>query len=665
VLPPGENKWRVPTTFAAHPLIGELNAAANPQERKNKSEPAGPSKLPSPEPAGKFKVEIISAKGLHNADSIGKSDPYCLCEVGPIGNPRGMVKTETVQNSLEPCWNLTETFKACKVGDALNFIIKDRDQFEKDDTIAFAALSFEQFYTTGFYGAVQLCVTDEGEGSQAQEESDDELKRQVSKLERLRSNIEATEQMECGGPPRKSPAERFRALTHSQKDTTLDVIMVGIILLNSIVIGISMDHESVAFTVIDAVFTFSFCIELILKFKLHGVKGYFSSPYHCLDFALIFTDFFQLILAKFIKDSVAESTPPAAMFRVARLVRLVRLARLVQLDIFEDLIAMITGIVGGAQTLMWAIALFFLIVYVTALLFREFFGRQHKMVECFGHGDEAQCSGEYADIYYYFNNVPRAMLTIFRYFFGDFTTDQGINLLEAIQYSYGTLAGMFVCVLYFMIAIGVFNVIAAIFVERTMAAAYALTKSRKTGRMNDTILWSTRITCLIRKLIEHHFDKCPGEENQVGQNLSESLPAIAAVPVTEFEFSSFIKDEVVIEALDDLEIDAADHKYLFDILDNDNTGSIFISQLVDGVRRLRGDPRRSDIITIDLMVRAIQEQTNMLCEGMEETLNRLSKVLERVPPDDAPQKEKSGGRGSMPLRSNSSRNINSTSSTAN
>ena len=35
---------------------------------------------------------------------------------------------------------------------------------------------------------------------------------------------------------------------------------------------------------------------------------------------------------------------------------------------------------------------------------------------------------------------------------------------------------------------------------------------------------------------------------------------ITTHPITELEFQEFIKDEKVVEALDDLEIDAADHK---------------------------------------------------------------------------------------------------------
>jgi len=322
-----------------------------------------------------------------------------------------------------------------------------------------------------------------------------------------------------------------------------------------------------------------------------------------------------LILGGFVDSTVTENTPPASMFRVLRLVRLARLARLVRLDGAEDLVAMIGGMVGGMSTLIWALILFLMLVYITSLLFREFFGQSSREVQFE--------SSEQISIRYYFSSVPRSMFTVFRYFFGDFSTLDGMSLAESIQIAYGSSAAVFLCVVSFMITIGVFNVIAAIFVESTLDAATHLANERKTSRMNDKELWSSRIRLLVRKLLEYN-DQSVGEGSD---EFHEALGQSAAVPVAEQQFQDFIKDKEVVKALEELEIDSADHRYLFDILDNDNTGSIVVSQLVDGLRRLRGDPRRSDIITIDLMVRAIQEQTNILVEGLQTTLDRLGAIV--------------------------------------
>eukprot|EP00929_Paragymnodinium_shiwhaense_P114169 TRINITY_DN824_c0_g4_i1.p1 TRINITY_DN824_c0_g4~~TRINITY_DN824_c0_g4_i1.p1 ORF type:complete len:101 (-),score=17.51 TRINITY_DN824_c0_g4_i1:418-720(-) len=66
-----------------------------------------------------------------------------------------------------------------------------------------------------------------------------------------------------------------------------------------------------------------------------------------------------------------------------------------------------------------------------------------------------------------------------------------------------------------------------------------------------------------------------------------------------------VADPDVQRALTDLEIDPEDHEQLAEILDPDQGGSITIIELIDGLKRLRGDPKRSDIVQLDLMLRSI------------------------------------------------------------
>jgi hypothetical protein len=382
--------------------------------------------------------------------------------------------------------------------------------------------------------------------------------------------------------------------------------MAVVILLNALVIGVSMDFEYDIFFYIDLLFTLTFLAELLLRFTvLLGVKAYFSSIQNWFDFGLIVTDVMQLVTSKLLDSSLFDETPSASLFRICRLVRLVRLLRIVRLEACEDLIAMISGMIGGMTTLMWSVVLFIIVTYITALLFREFYGRKQSMFEG-------------TDVSQYFSSVPRSMLTVFRYFFGDFDLKQE-SLFEMIQESYGPVSSIFVCGLFFMITIGLFNVIAAIFVESTLDSARELQVSRKTERMNDTVLWTSRMSILIQKLFEYNGTK-------LAADLNEGLGAVSGVTITEATFEEYIQDETVCRALNDLEIDEADHKYLFDILDNDNTGTIVVSQLVDGLQRLRGDPRRSDIITVDLMTRDIQSKINLLVEEAGIIMSRVELI---------------------------------------
>jgi hypothetical protein len=271
---------------------------------------------------------------------------------------------------------------------------------------------------------------------------------------------------------------------------------------------------------------------------------------------------------------------------------------------------MLGGILGGTPTLISAVALFLAVVYITSLLFRELFGREAKIMYCEECGD--------VDITEMFENVPRAMLTVFRFFFGDFSTIQGVNLYEGIQIGYGTTAQLFVCMVFFVVFIGVFNVITAIFVESTLAAAAKLERSKLLSRLQNEELWVEKINVLIWEWFEQMG------KNEPGVSLSKLAEEWHQEPLYVEQFQNYIKDPEVREALDDLDIDNADHPYLFDILDADNAGSIYLDEFIDGLARLRGFPRRSDTITIDLMVREVQTRTQQMGEA-------INSLLERVP----------------------------------
>jgi len=102
----------------------------------------------------RLRVMITSAEGLRNADWIGKSDPYCVCEVP--GKPYTRFKTEVRSNTLEPVWNKQCDFDYTP-GDLLEFSVFDKDIWPKsDDFLGSARLPAEHFYPNGFDGKLPL-----------------------------------------------------------------------------------------------------------------------------------------------------------------------------------------------------------------------------------------------------------------------------------------------------------------------------------------------------------------------------------------------------------------------------------------------------------------------------------------------------------------------------
>eukprot|EP00928_Gymnodinium_smaydae_P061699 TRINITY_DN45729_c0_g1_i1.p1 TRINITY_DN45729_c0_g1~~TRINITY_DN45729_c0_g1_i1.p1 ORF type:complete len:600 (-),score=116.12 TRINITY_DN45729_c0_g1_i1:76-1875(-) len=389
-----------------------------------------------------------------------------------------------------------------------------------------------------------------------------------------------------------------RGMDKQMFELLVDSIMGGIIVVNAIFIGFSMDLSDggALWNVIEVLFSIIFCFEIGLKISLHGVFVQFCGPArmsNCFDAGLIFIDVFQLVLVALSNGGDGSGAPNASLFRVIRLGKLTRVLRLLRAHVFRDLLAMMQGMIGGLQTLGWSMVLYLATIYVVSLLSRESFGR-----------DETK-----DHVYDQFNSVPRAMFTIFRCSFGDCSDPYGVPIFEYVHKYYGGFYTLGYSIFIFVVSIGLFNVISAIFVESTMAVASAMSNQKKKSRLQDSKRWDTNIACLIKRLIElsddHHIEK-----------LSENVDEVYGLELPCAKIDELSKDPVGIRALTALDIDAADREGLSEILDPDNGGTINVVELVEGIRRLRGEPRRSDIVIVNLMIRSIQKDISELMSAL-------------------------------------------------
>merc|ERR1719424_1312214 len=162
----------------------------------------------------------------------------------------------------------------------------------------------------------------------------------------------------------------------------------------------------------------------------------------------------------------------------------------------------------GMPTLGWSMVLFLGTVYIFALIFREALGR----------GDDTEYVTDM------FDTVPRSMYTTFRCSFGDCTSPAGVPIFEHVQEHYGWFWSVLYCGFVYLVTIGLFNVISAIFVEATMKSAADLADKTKQARLQDIDLWSKQVSKLIRRLVRRHMPEplflfaCSWEEH-----CSESL----------------------------------------------------------------------------------------------------------------------------------------------
>jgi len=396
-----------------------------------------------------------------------------------------------------------------------------------------------------------------------------------------------------------------------------DSSIAQVILLNAMFLGLSLEYsdDSTAWVTVEVLFTVIFWFELLLKLKIHGCKEWFGGePGHrgkavlnIFDTCVVFADTLQcmFLLGPAKWESKAFEDIPISIFRLIKLMRLGRILRILRSSVFGDLFAMLQGLRCGLSTLVWALLVFLLFIYLVALMCKELLSQQNPGEE------QLNAPSDNPETTLLFQTLPRAMLTVFRCSFGDCSTSDGDPLIDLLVMENSLWWGALYSLFTFMVVIGLFNVISAIFVQSTLAYAAEKSEEQLQERIDNQEIWAFNVTRVLKGPL---MEQCPDMEELGGGELSDVMVSTSI----QSEFSCpFIEMVVrgngeVRAALSALDISVYEIAHLADTLDTDNTGSVSTIELVNGLRKLRGNPRRGDIIAVDLMIRSLQEKVDYI-----------------------------------------------------
>jgi len=94
----------------------------------------------------KVMVTVVCARNLRNADFVGKSDPYCVCNIS--GKPDCKLQTPMIKDELNPKWNYTAQIANFEKGDCMNVTIYDED-LGGDDLLGRCTVMYDEFMPKG------------------------------------------------------------------------------------------------------------------------------------------------------------------------------------------------------------------------------------------------------------------------------------------------------------------------------------------------------------------------------------------------------------------------------------------------------------------------------------------------------------------------------------
>jgi len=399
------------------------------------------------------------------------------------------------------------------------------------------------------------------------------------------------------------------------REGLLDSVMGVIIALNAVQIGISCDlrRDWVGWQVVDGGFALIFLIELLTKLRMHGCRGYFCGQtwkWNLFDSIVVALASVELLLSALQGDNTDGVN--LSFLRIIRLCRLARLMRLTRLAFFKDLLMMVDGMIGGLRTLFWSVVLLLAPLYAVAILLRETLG---------------QNTGD-ADLTKPFMTLSWSFFTIFRCVMGDCSSERGTPIFVLVTQQFGWVYGAFYVTLVVLTSIGLFNVISAIFVENTLLAAKVNDVQQEWKRLAD----ETRTSGLLNELVEI-LVLALSDPDQERLSLTSGMDKITLEAAENMDMNADLFHRVMARPqvqgiFDMLDIAKSDRIGLFDILDADNSGSLSIGEIINGIVRLRGTPRRSDIIANGLVIRSMQDNFHNFELQVDQRLRAFDSILQ-------------------------------------
>jgi len=289
------------------------------------------------------------------------------------------------------------------------------------------------------------------------------------------------------------------------------------------------------------------------------------------------------------------------LMKMLRLAKLARLVKALRYPFFDELKAMIFGVVSGMRVLLWAIVLLFVIIFFLGVIMQNIVGAAINE----------------------FRTVPQAMFSIFRCFTDGCAAYDGTPLQEHLRDKYGAIFIFGYSLAFMLVTFGIFNLIMATFIENVVSQ----TAHRKQSNIGMT---GQHMRCKLQEMFSELVingksimgKRChlltPKQKRELEKDWQKDVAqAYSALPkdleISRDVFQLWINDTKFRHLLDEAEIETSNPADVFDCLDADMSGSLTLIELVDGLLRLRGPITKCDMIAIRLKCTEMVSMLQSLC----------------------------------------------------
>lgn len=367
--------------------------------------------------------------------------------------------------------------------------------------------------------------------------------------------------------------------------------------------GMSQTTSIMYFTV-STLYTAIFTAELSLRVHCVGIRKFFLSwhswQWHYLDLTVVLVALFETALDTFERLDIGRSSSfarSASQFRILRIIRATRIIRGIRMTwlirFVRSLRILVHQIVSTARSLIWAVILLVIIIYLFAIMFT-----QRAVSYLVDVGEER--SKVHSALLYYWSTVPRSIYTLFKVIIGGVSWAEVSTPLHDVGVMWVVLFIAYIC----FTQMAVLNVLTGAFCQNAIDSA-----QHDQDLMTQSILAQKKI---YKEQICTIFNDLDLDESGA---------------ITIEEFRRHLQSESVQAVFDSIGLDASDMWTLFKLMDIDQDSVIELDEFVSGCLRLKGNARALDIAKLYYEQKAVAKRLSRFMNRTDDALDLVGSRL--------------------------------------
>mmetsp|Transcript_25246 Transcript_25246/g.57274 ORF Transcript_25246/g.57274 Transcript_25246/m.57274 type:complete len:648 (-) Transcript_25246:92-2035(-) len=353
-----------------------------------------------------------------------------------------------------------------------------------------------------------------------------------------------------------------------------DFLCAIMIILNSVLIGFSVqwyttrDSENHTITVMSHVCNCFFFVELILRIRVQGFRRFFTSEnrnWNGFDFLLVVFSILDIVMTSFNQGDAVEGTAAVGSgMKTIKMLRIVRVFRVFRF--FRELSLLALMIVDSMKSLMWALIMLTIIIYVFAIWFTQSATDHIKakgLTESWVYG--------LPEVQRMFGSLGRTVYTLIQAMLGGVSWGVVSDALLTIDLTTPLLFFFYIA----FTILAVLNIITGVFVDNAVETA------------------KTQREFLVQKEMEL-------KEKYIMEmrDLFSEMDKDGNGKVTLDEIQEYFQDARVMSYFQALGLDPNDTERLFSLIDDDDSGEINVEEFLHGCLRLKGQARSIDVHSV-------------------------------------------------------------------